>query len=155
DVATPWLTAAIEENFGANHRVEVGGTQIERDANGRTALRIRDIVVRDQDGEIVASAPKAEAGVSGSGLMTGRGRAQRLSLVGAAMQVRIEPDSRVTVFAGANKQTFATASASSTPVTARAAVTHPLLTSDRTGSVPLDPPSAPAARNLIPDFAAI
>jgi hypothetical protein len=155
DVATPWLTAAIEENFGANHRVEVGGTQIERDANGRTALRIRDIVVRDQDGEIVASAPKAEVGVSGSSLMTGRVRAQRLSLVGAEMQVRIEPDSRVTVFAGANKQTFATASASSTPITARAAVTHPLLTSDRTGSVPSDPPSAAAGRNLIPDFAAI
>ena len=117
DVATPWLTAAIEENFGPNHHVEVGGTQIERDANGRTALRIRDIVVRDQDGEIVASAPKAEVGVSSSSLMTGRVRAQRLSLVGAEMQVRIEADSKVTVFAGTNKQTFVTASASSTPVT--------------------------------------
>jgi len=35
DVATPWLTAAIGENFGSNHSIEVGGTQIERDANGR------------------------------------------------------------------------------------------------------------------------
>src|ERR1700756_863416 len=41
DVATPWLTAAIEENFGSQHQVELGGTVIERDANGRTALRIR------------------------------------------------------------------------------------------------------------------
>ena len=56
DLATPWLTAAIEENFGSAHQVEVGGTQLERDANGRTALRIRDIVVRDPDGTIVASA---------------------------------------------------------------------------------------------------
>jgi hypothetical protein len=40
DIATPWLTAAIEENFGSNHQVELGGTVIERDANGRTALRI-------------------------------------------------------------------------------------------------------------------
>src|SRR5262245_9533353 len=24
DLATPWLTAAIEENFGSGHRVEVG-----------------------------------------------------------------------------------------------------------------------------------
>jgi uncharacterized protein DUF3971 len=155
DVATPWLTAAIEENFGPNHRVEVGGTQIERDANGHTALRIRDIVVRDHDGEIVASAPKAEVGVSGSGLMTGHVRAQRLSLVGAEMQVRIEPDSKVTVFAGTNKQTFVTASASSTPLTARASVTHPLLTAERTGSVSSAAPSAPTARNVIPDFAAI
>jgi len=155
DVATPWLAAAIEENFGASHRVEVGGTQIERDANGRPTLRIRDIVVRDQDGEVVASAPKAEVGVSGTSLMRGRMRAQRLSLVGAEMQVRIETDSKVTVFAGANKQTFETASASSTPVPARATVTHPLLTSDRTSAVPSAPPSAPTARNVIPDFAAM
>src|SRR5215470_11358922 len=157
DVATPWLAAAIEENFGSSHRVEVGGTQIERDANGRTSLRIRDIVVRDQDGEIVASAPKAEVGVSGSSLMTGRVRAQRLSLVGAEMQVRIEADSKVTVFAGANKQTFVTASALSTPVTpgtARASATHPLLSAERTDTpVPATPGTGPA-RNAIPDFAA-
>ena len=36
--------------------------------------------------------------------MTGRVRAKRLSLVGAEMQVRIEPDSKVTVFAGTNRQ---------------------------------------------------
>ena len=67
DLATPWLTAAIKQNFGVGHEVEVGGTQLERDASGRTALRIRDIVVRDADGTIVASAPKAEVGVSGIG----------------------------------------------------------------------------------------
>ena len=50
DVATPWLTVAIKENLGGGHEVEIGGTQIERDANGRTSLRIRDIVVRDSDG---------------------------------------------------------------------------------------------------------
>ena len=111
DFATPWLAAAIEENFGNHHRIAVGGTQLERDASGRTALRIRDIVVRDAHGEIVASAPKAEVSFSGTGLMTGRVRARRLSLVGAEMQVRIEPDSKVTVFAGTNRQPFVTASA--------------------------------------------
>jgi hypothetical protein len=65
DVATPWLKAAIEENFGGNHTVFVGGTQLERDERGRTSLRLRDIVVRDTDGTIVASAPKAEVGLSG------------------------------------------------------------------------------------------
>src|SRR5262249_13670207 len=60
NVATPWLKAAIEENFGGNHSVTVGGTQLERDERGRTSLRLRDIVVRDVDGTIVASAPKAE-----------------------------------------------------------------------------------------------
>src|SRR5207302_895759 len=71
DLATPWLTAAIEENFGNYHQVKVGGTQLERDANGRPALRMRDIVVRDPDGTIVASAPKAEIGISSAGLFAG------------------------------------------------------------------------------------
>src|SRR5581483_5963024 len=94
DVATPWLKAAIEENFGGNHSVVVGGTQLERDEKGRTSLRLRDIVVRDRDGAIVASAPKAEVGLSGRSLIIGQLRAQSLNLVGAEMAVRIETDGR-------------------------------------------------------------
>jgi hypothetical protein len=147
DVATPWLTAAIEENFGSSHQVEVGGTQLERDANGRTALRMRDIVVRDSDGTVVASAPKVEVGVSGAGLFTGRVRAERLSLVGAELQVRIETDSKVTVFAGANKRPFVTASAASIPI--RAGLGAILPSTDRAAE-----PSS-SARNAIPEFAAL
>jgi hypothetical protein len=147
DLATPWLTAAIAENFGANHHVEVGGTQLERDGSGRTALRIRDIVVRDPDGTVVASAPKAEVGISSSGLFTGRIRAERLSLVGAEMAVRIEPDSNVTVFAGTNKRPFVTASATQLPV-------HTGTTSP--ADAPLDAARASAAppppRSGVPDF---
>src|SRR5262249_39528739 len=50
DLATPWLASAIAENFGAKHTVTVGGTQIERAEDGHTAVRLRDIVVRDADG---------------------------------------------------------------------------------------------------------
>ena len=74
-------------------------------------LRLRDIVVRDADGTVVATAPKAEVGISGMGLLTGNVRAESLNLVGAEMSVRIETDGRVTVFAGANKRPIATASA--------------------------------------------
>src|SRR6478609_5605297 len=109
DLATPWLKAAIEENFGGNHSVVVGGTQLERDEKGRTSLRLRDIVVRDADGTVVASAPKAEVGLSGRSLLMGRLRAQSLNLVGAEMSVRIETDGRLTVFAGADKRPIATA----------------------------------------------
>ena len=116
DIATPWLTTAIKEKFGGGHQVEIGGTQLERDANGHIKLRIRDIVVRDRDGAVVASAPKAEVGVSGLSLLAGRIRAERLSLVGAEMAVRIEPDSKVTVFAGSDKRPFVTASAVPAPV---------------------------------------
>ncbi len=119
DVVTPWLASAIEENFGNGRHVEVGGTQIERTENGDTAVRIRDIVVRDADGMVVASAPKAEVHVSGMSLLSGHMRAESLNLVGAEMAVRIEQDGGVTIFAGADKRPIATASV---PVTAAAAL---------------------------------
>src|SRR5215471_6229638 len=121
NLATPWLKAAIEENFGGNHSVAVGGTQLERDEKGRTSLRLRDIVVRDADGTVVASAPKAEVGLSGRSLLMGRLRAQSLNLVGAEMSVRIETDGRLTVFAGADKRPIATAAPVTVPAAAREA----------------------------------
>jgi hypothetical protein len=131
DLATPWLTSAIEQNFGGRHRVEVGGTQIERDEHGRTALRIRDIVVRDADGTVVASAPKAEVGMSGSSLFSGKVRAERLSLVGAEMAVRIEADGKVRVFAGTDRRPIATASVNVDQLGALAAAA----VQDQTGSI--------------------
>ncbi|HEY6860410.1 MAG TPA: hypothetical protein VI358_11565 [Pseudolabrys sp.] len=127
DLATPWLKAAIEENFGGSHSVAVGGTQLERE-RGRTSLRLRDIVVRDADGIVVASAPKAEVGLSGRSLLMGHLRAQSLNLVGAEMSVRIEMDGRLTVFAGADKRPIATAAPTigSSPVTESGSAAAPL-----------------------------
>src|SRR5262245_57914142 len=65
DVATPWLAAAIEDNIGNGNTVEVGGTQIELAGRIRIAVRIRDIIVRDRERAIVATAPKAEVKLSG------------------------------------------------------------------------------------------
>ena len=100
DVVTPWLTAAIEQNLGGRYRVEVGGTQIERDARGHTAVRLRDIAVRDVNGTLVAVAPKAEVGLLGTSLLTARPRAASLRLVDANILVRIGDDGRISVFAG-------------------------------------------------------
>ncbi len=118
DVFTPWLVSAIEENFGSRERVEVGGTQIERTENGGAAVRVRDIVVRDPDGTVVASAPKAEIRLSGFSLFTGHMRAESLNLVGAGLAVRIEQDGTITVFAaGADKHPIAVAPPPGTLVT--------------------------------------
>ncbi len=144
DVVTPWLVAAIEDNFGGKHTVTVGGTQIERDENGGTSLRLRDIVVRDADGTVVASAPKAEVGLSGFSLLRGQMRAQSLNLVGAEMSVRIESDGRVTVFAGADKRPIATASpASASP------------TPQRRDSATADAATPPALGAGLADFAGL
>jgi hypothetical protein len=132
-LATPWLKAAIEQNFGGNRTVSVGGTQIERDQTGRTSLRLRDIVVRDADGTVVASAPKAEVGIAGASLFSGKIRAQSLNLVGAEMAVRIETDGTITVFAGADKRPLATAAppvAATRPAAGKGGDTGPLRTVD-------------------------
>src|SRR6185312_2844076 len=100
DLATPWLAAAIEENIGNGNTVEVGGTQIERAGRIRIAVRIRDIIVRDREHAIVATAPKAEVKLSGAALLMGRLRAESLNLVDAVLAVRITPDGYVTVSTG-------------------------------------------------------
>ena len=112
DMATPWLAAAIEENIGHGNTVEVGGTQIERAGRIRIAVRIRDIVVRDRDHAIVATAPKAEVKLSGTALLMGRLRAESLNLVDAELAVRITPDGTVTVSAGDTAKPLATGVAS-------------------------------------------
>jgi hypothetical protein len=112
EMATPWLATAIAENIGHGNTVEVGGTQIERAGKIRIAVRIRDIVVRDRDHAIVASAPKAEVRLSGSALLMGRLRAESLNLVGAELAVRITPDGYVTVSTGDNARPLATGVAS-------------------------------------------
>src|SRR3954471_9579736 len=103
DLFTPWLTSAIEQNLGSRYRVEVGGTQLERDGQGRTALRLRDIVLRDTAGVTVAAAPKAEVGISGTSLLMASPRAESFRLVDANMTIRIDPDGRVNVMLGGEK----------------------------------------------------
>ena len=146
DVATPWLTSAVEERLGGGHRVEVGGTQLERDDDGRTALRLRDIVVRARDGAVIASAPKAEVGLSGTSLLTGHVQATRLSLIGARMAVRVDPDGQVNVFAGAEQRPIAAA-----PVVAAAVPQAGLIT----GSIPNAPRQNGDAASQQDSFAAL
>jgi hypothetical protein len=112
DMATPWLAAAIEDNIGNGNSVEIGGTQIERAGRIRIAVRIRDIVVRDNDHAVVATAPKAEVRLSGAALLMGRLRAESLNLVDAELAVRITPDGYVTVSTGDTAKPLATGVAS-------------------------------------------
>jgi hypothetical protein len=111
DFATPWIAAAVAENFGSQFQVDLGGTVLERDEHGRMAVRIHSIAVRDRDGNVVASAPKAEVGFSPGSLLAGRPRAERLNLVGAELAVRVEADGKVTVSTGGNQHPVAIAPA--------------------------------------------
>ena len=112
DVATPWLADAIQDNIGQGNTVAVGGTQIERVGRVRMAVRLRDIVVRDHDNAVIASAPKAEVKISFVAILMGRLRAESLNLVDVALAVRITPDGEVTVSTGDNVKPIATGVAS-------------------------------------------
>src|SRR4051812_37782248 len=107
DFVTPWLTSAIEQKLGGGHRVEVGGTVLEHDEAGRSALRLRNLVVRDAQGTVIASAPKAEVGVSSFSFLTGNVQTERLSLIGAEMALRIEPTGEINILAGSGKPALA------------------------------------------------
>ena len=108
DIITPWLAKAIAENVGNQFQIEVGGTVLERDEHGRAAIRIRDIRVRDRDGALIGSAPKAEVGLSSASLFSGTPRAERINLVGAELAIRVEADGRVSVSTGAARGPLAT-----------------------------------------------
>jgi hypothetical protein len=125
DMATPWLAAAIEDNIGPGRTVEVGGTQIERAGRIRIAVRLRDIVVRDEDRTVIASAPKAEVRLSLMALLTGHLRAESLNLVDAVLAVRITPDGQVTVSTGDNARPIATGVAAPPSGETQAAPTMP------------------------------
>ncbi|MFO1111309.1 MAG: DUF3971 domain-containing protein [Bradyrhizobium sp.] len=144
DMATPWLASAIEENIGHGNTVEVGGTQIERAGRIRIAVRIRDIVVRDRDHAIVATAPKAEVKLSGTALLMGRLRAESLNLVDAELAIRITPEGQVTVSAGDTAKPLATGVASKKE--AGLPATFPR-------QVPVTPPTAGAPQPVTADGA--
>jgi hypothetical protein len=141
DVMTPWLASAIEENLGHDHKVEVGGTQIERAGRIRIAVRLRDIVVRDHARNIVASAPKAEVRLSGTALLMGHLRAETLRLVGAELAVRITPDGRVIVSTGQSNSPLATGKVPVKPVAQASSGPPPLPFQ----ASPAPPPTVPAA----------
>jgi Protein of unknown function len=142
DMATPWLAAAIEDNIGHGNTVEVGGTQIERAGRIRIAVRIRDIVVRDRDHAIVATAPKAEVKLSGAALLMGRLRAESLNLVDAELSVRITPDGNVTVYTGDTAKPLATGVASKRLAAGVAAAAGQPALATPAPAAPLSPQSA-------------
>jgi hypothetical protein len=152
EMATPWLAAAIEENIGNGNTVEVGGTQIERAGKIRIAVRIRDIIVRDRDHAIVASAPKAEVRLSGTALLMGRLRAESLNLVDAELSVRITPDGYVTVSTGDNARPLATGVVSKRQAGAVAASPgQPAAAPPPGAASPVPPVAPPSAAATAPD----
>jgi len=155
DLATPWITAAIEQNFGTRHKVEIGGTVLERDEHGRAAVRIRDIVVREPNGNVVASAPRAEVGLSHASLLTGQPRAESLNLVGAEILVRIGQDGQFTLLSGSQQIAASTAGKPDASHSSPAANSPPGNSSSGSSSVMAQPVSKTFLRDAPRNFNAL
>src|SRR5580704_8290443 len=163
DFATDWLAAAIKENLGSRYNVQVGGTVLERDENGRTALRIRDIVVRDGDGAVVANAPRAEVGLASLSILTGHPRAASLNLVGAALALRIESNGEIKIFTGGDKRPLVRAtvpatmlaSADSVPIIASRSIANTAMQAAPSAAPVQSAPSTATVRGTFDNLGAL
>ena len=103
DLATPWLLAALEDNLGGGRTAQIGRLQFERNHSGHYSVSVLDMVIRDHEGIVLMSIPKAEAEIPLPNLLIGRLQATGLTIVGAAVLIRIEKRGAVTVaFLGYN-----------------------------------------------------
>ncbi|WP_029355449.1 DUF3971 domain-containing protein [Bosea sp. 117] len=100
DMARPYVVQALEERIGGGKTVEIGAiTNAGDNDSGETVLRVSDIVVRDPDGEVIASAPQAEVALQ-SGAMPWSISPRRIELVGAELTVRINAQGELTIATG-------------------------------------------------------
>ena len=91
-----FLAPTIQESMNRNlpgMRVTISDFIVERDrANGQPRFRLRDLALRDLDGNLIARAPRASIGVDGRELLTGTIAANKLELIGANLLVRRKAD---------------------------------------------------------------
>jgi len=111
-------------NLGDRYSVEVGGTVLERDENGRTGLRIRDIMVRDGDGSWSRArrAPRSDSPLQPADRHP---RAESLNLVGARALGAGRAEWRRHDFCGGDKRPLARARCWRPPRRSRSGISRP------------------------------
>lgn len=91
-----FLTTMVQSRIGGllpGVRAEISGVVLERDAeSGEPRIRLRDIKLRDENGNMIAAAPRAAVGVDGTSLLAGGVNLRRLELIGPRILVRRKLD---------------------------------------------------------------
>ena len=91
-----FLTTMVQSRIGGllpGVRAEISGVVLERDAeSGEPRIRLRDIKLRDENGNMIAAAPRAAVGVDGTSLLSGGVNLRRLELIGPRILVRRKLD---------------------------------------------------------------
>lgn len=91
-LAITFLTPTVQDTINASlsgMQVQIGDVIIERDQDsGRPRFRLRDIRLRDADGNMIARAPRAAVEVNGRALLTGNVVPEELALIGPRIMAR-------------------------------------------------------------------
>ncbi len=91
-VALTFLTGPIQSAINSNlgdYRVELAGAIIERDQlSGQPRLRLRNLVLKNTQGEVIAQAPRAAIGIDGKAVFAGRIVPRQLELIDAHIQIQ-------------------------------------------------------------------
>ena len=103
DLVTPWLTSAIAQKFGDRYQRRGRRHAARARSAGAHGFALRDIMLRNAAGALVATAPKAEVGIAGTSLLLASPRAERFRLVDAKVTLRVDPDGRVNVMVGGER----------------------------------------------------
>ena len=79
-------------------KVSLGGAMLEIDRNGNIPhVRFRNLVLRDAEGNVIASAPRAAVSLDSASLMSGKIVADTLELIGPKISARRNLDGTVTL----------------------------------------------------------
>lgn len=99
DMARPYVERALEERLGPNRKVTIGEIVSDRSDDGGMLLRASDITVRDDAGDVIATAPQAEVSLQDRLLPWGV-TPRRIDLVGVKLAVWINPQGELTIATG-------------------------------------------------------
>jgi hypothetical protein len=89
-VALTFLKSPLENAINSNlagYRVALNDAVIERDsATGQPRVRLRNIVLQDATGAVIARAPRAAIGIDGTAILMGRLVPRQLELIGPRIE---------------------------------------------------------------------
>lgn len=89
-VALTFLKSPLENAINSNlagYRVEIDDAVIERDRDsGQPRLRLRNVLLQDTTGAVIARAPRAAIGIDGKKILTGRLVPRQLELIGPRIE---------------------------------------------------------------------
>lgn len=89
-VSLDFLRAAVESRINANlpnMTVSVGGVVVEQGASNVPQVRLRNLELKDRNGNLVARAPRAAVGVRGDALFSGKVVPTSIELIGPRIRI--------------------------------------------------------------------